>query len=173
MSKHRGKCFQWKQELRLIKLMEHAVHCNVDRYYWTARKPIPEIGLKWLHCPSRAVSVLSSCSPFPFCPQTHTQTHTLFMKIFVPRLALMLTFHVLLSPLWQHPSTEKKEKKRYWRVCCGFHWAEPLRESCCFSFYPIFLGHLGPFGLGQFCLSFFPIAENSQQATMKSRFDIY
>ena len=29
-------------------------------------------GLKWLHCPSQAqVPIPSSCSPFPFCPQTH------------------------------------------------------------------------------------------------------
>lgn len=89
-----------------------------DRYYWTtahvrvhtqiAQKPILEIGLKWLHCPSQAVSILSSCSQFPFCPQTHT----LFVKMFVPRFALMLTFHVLLSLLWQHPSKEKGEEKK-------------------------------------------------------------
>lgn len=63
----------------------HGALC-ADRYYWvcvcvcarthtqTAQKPILEIGLKRLHCPSQAVSILSGRSPFPLCPQTHKQS---------------------------------------------------------------------------------------------------
>lgn len=59
-------------------------------------------------------------------------THTLFMKIFVPHLAPVLTFPVLLSLFWQQND---------WRVCCSLNGAEALTESCCFSFWPIyFLG---------------------------------
>lgn len=53
-------------------------------------------GLKWSHWPSQEVSFPSSCSPFPFCPQTHQDvcsTSSSYVDIpcsFVPVMATSL-----------------------------------------------------------------------------------
>lgn len=84
-----------------------------------------QTGLKWLRCPSQAVSFPSSRSPFPFCPQTHQDVCSMsssYVDIpcsFVPVMATSL----------------KREIKGTGECIV----AELLKESCFPSFYPTYL----------------------------------
>lgn len=86
VNKHGGECFQWKQDLSKW----WKTWCMWIDYYWTwvcvhtcthtqththtQTNPSWKTGLKWLHCPSQALSMLSS---FFSIVHTHTRTHKL------------------------------------------------------------------------------------------------
>ncbi len=138
------KCFQWKQEIQLIRLMEHMVHFML-RYYQAevfacththtrkAQKLITEIELRWWHYP---FLILSKCRPFSFCPQTQKCS---------PWRGL---FHVLLF-CWHSTSfcpCYGNISQKGAGVCGGLNWAELLR-SLQFQVLPHFCSVWGIFTL--------------------------